>query len=51
MKIRLVMDAESILFEIEEEDVKPEDIPSLVDAFCESMEYLKVKDLIKEEEL
>lgn len=50
MKVRLIMDAESIFFELEEENVKPEDIPKLVDAFCEAMEYLKVKDLIKEEE-
>ena len=50
MKVRLIMDAESIFFELEEENVKPEDIPKVVDTFCEAMEYLKVKDLIKEEE-
>jgi len=50
MKVRLIMDAESILFELKEENVKREDIPKLVDTFCEAMEYLKVKDLIKEEE-
>lgn len=49
MDVRLIMDAESIIFELSEENVKAEEIPKLVDVFIESMEYLKVKDIIKEE--
>ena len=49
MKARIIIDTETFFFELEEDIIEPEDIPKLIDVFCESIEYLKVKELIEEE--